>query len=121
MDGGAVIVLPIRWIPRNNERGSTGVIDFLEKFRYLAVVLVALSIPAFGFIAFIAMLFCDAGPLSTCVRFAACTLGVPIVQAASLVTGWIFLRRRRYLPVSACLMIFSVLPPLGLIWFLIVK
>jgi hypothetical protein len=80
MDGGAVIVLPIRWIPRNNERGSTGVIDFLEKFRYLAVVLVALSIPAFGFIAFIALLFCDAEPLSSCVRFSAYALGIPIFR-----------------------------------------
>jgi hypothetical protein len=97
------------------------VIDFLEKFRYLAVVLVALSIPSFAFIALIALLFCDAGPLSSCVRWCLYILSVPIFQAASLAIGWIFLRKRRYLPVSACLMILSALPALVPIGFLIQK
>jgi hypothetical protein len=93
-------------------------IDFLEKFRYLAAVLVALCVPAFGFFALTPLFFCDAGPLSSCVRFAACIIAIPILQIASLVTSWIFLQTRRYLPVAAGLMILSVLPalvPLGFV------
>jgi len=96
-------------------------INFLEKFRYLAAVLVALSVPAFGIFAIVPVLFCDAGPLSSCVRSAACVLGIPIFQIASLVISWVFLKRRRYLPVSAVLMVLSVLPALGALCFLIAQ
>jgi hypothetical protein len=111
----------IQWIPQDEERGRPEVIDFLEKFRYLAAVLVVLSVPAFGFFAIIPLLFCDSGPLSSCVRWAAYILAIPTFQIVSLVTGWIFLQKRRYPPVSACLMILSTLPALAPIWFLAKK
>jgi hypothetical protein len=94
------------------------VIDFLEKFRYLAAVLVVLSVPAFGVFALTPLLFCDNGPLSSCVRWAVYILGIPTFQIASLVISWILLLKRRYIPVSACLMILSVLPSAATIWLL---
>jgi hypothetical protein len=94
------------------------VIGFLEKFRYLAAVFVVLSAPAFGFFALVPLFFCDSGPLSSCVRWAAFIAAIPIVQIASLVTSWILLHKRRYLAVSACLMILSVLPAVIPIAFL---
>jgi len=66
------------------------VIDFLEKFRYLAAVLVLLSVPAFVIFAVIPVLFCDQGPFSSRLGFAAYVLEIPILQTASLVTPWIF-------------------------------
>ena len=47
------------------------VIRFLEGFKYRAAVVVALSVPVFGLLAFIALVFCDSGPVSLCVRWAA--------------------------------------------------
>lgn len=93
-------------------------IDFLQKFRYLAAVLAALCIPAYGFFAIIPLLFCDSGPLSACVRWSAYILCIPTLQIACLVTGWTFLHKRRYIPVSACLLSLSVLPALAPAWFL---
>ena len=93
-------------------------IDFLEKFRYLAAVLVLLSVPAFAVFALTPVLFCDQGPLSPCLRWAAYILGIPLLQTASLVAGWIYLRKRRYILVSAGLMILSTLPALVALFFL---
>ena len=94
-------------------------INFLEKFRYLAAVLVALSIPAFGCFAGVRVLFCDAGPMSSCIRSAVLILGIPTFQIASLVTGWVFLRKRRHLPISAVLIVLSVIPSFFPIWYVI--
>jgi hypothetical protein len=84
----------------------------------MAAVAVVLSIPAFGFFALTPLFFCDSGPLSACFRWAAFIAGIPIVQVASLAIGWIFLHKRRYLRVSASLMILSALPAFLPIWFL---
>jgi hypothetical protein len=45
-------------------------------------------------------------------------LAIHVFEFASLVTSWIFLHKRRYIPVCACLMILSVVPSVAAIWFL---
>ena len=95
-------------------------IRFLAGFKYLAVVLVAVSAAAFGLLAFSAVMFCDVGPVSTCFRWAAFILGIPMVQIVSLVMAWSFLKKRHYIRTSAGLMILSVLPMLlGVVWLIL--
>jgi CBS domain containing-hemolysin-like protein len=94
-------------------------IDFLERFKYLALVIVVLSVPAFAFIAFMVILFCDSGPISLCFRVAGIIIAVPVAQVSSLVMAWIMLKKRRYIFVSAGLMLFSILPPIaGIVFFI---
>lgn len=96
-------------------------IGFLGKFRFVAAVLVILSIPAYGLFALIPMLFCDSGPLSTCVRIAIGLVSIPICQIVVLVIGWVLFAKRRHLRVSATLMILSALPAFGPIVLLMKK
>lgn len=97
-------------------------IRFLEGFKYFAAVVVALSALVLGLLAFVAVLFCDAGPVSLCFKWAASILAIPAVQVVSLVMGWRFLKKRRYIPFSAALMILSVLPMmLGIGWLIVSK
>jgi hypothetical protein len=42
------------------------VITFLEGFKYLAAVVVALSVPGFGLVALTFLMFCDHGPFLIC-------------------------------------------------------
>ena len=96
-------------------------IEILEKFKFLAVLAVVISIPISAVFALTAVAFCDVGPFSACVRFAGSVLAIPAAQIASLVVAWIFLKKKRYLRLSAGLMIVSVLPLVLFTLFLVAR
>ncbi|MGD0830112.1 MAG: hypothetical protein ABR907_04155 [Terracidiphilus sp.] len=87
-------------------------IDFLERYKFLALTVVVLSAPAFAFFSLGPLLFCDAGPVSTCLRWAGFFLAIPVIQIASLTTAWILHRKQRCLSLSTALMALSVAPAL---------
>jgi hypothetical protein len=88
------------------------VITFLGGFKYLAAVLVALSVPAFGLVALTMLMFCDHGPVAACFLRAALIVAISVAQIISLVTAWSFLKKRHRIALSAGLMTLSVLPVL---------
>ena len=60
-------------------------ISFLEVFKFLAAVIVALSVPGFGLVAFSFLAFCDHGPFLVCFLRVVVVLGVALAQLVSLV------------------------------------
>jgi hypothetical protein len=95
------------------------VITFLEGFKYLAAVIVALSVPGFGLVAFSFLMFCDHGPFLMCFLRMALTGGIAIVQVVLLIRAWTLLRQRQRPRLSAGLMILSILPvPLAIVIFM---
>jgi hypothetical protein len=91
------------------------VIDFLENFRFVALCLVILAIPAAAFFAVGVMMFCDDGHISHCASVAGSILAIPALQGLSLAISWNLFAKRRNLQISAGLMILSSLPSLLLI------
>jgi hypothetical protein len=85
-------------------------ITFLEVFKYLAAVIVALSVPGFGLVALSFLAFCDHGPFLVCFLRMALVLGFALVQVVSLVRAWTFLKQRRRLRLAVGLMILSIVP-----------
>ena len=67
-------------------------ITFLEVFKYLAAVVVALSVLGFGLVAFSFLAFCDHGPFLVCFLRMAMVLGFALVQVVSLVMAWTFFK-----------------------------
>ena len=91
---------------------------FLAWFKYLATIVVALSVPGFGLVAFTFLAFCDHGPFLPCFFRAAVTAGIVLAQVATLVAAWVFLNQQR-LRAAAALMILSVVPvPVAIVLFL---
>jgi hypothetical protein len=84
-------------------------IKFLESFKYLAAVIVALSVPVFGLVAFSFLAFCDHDSALACLLRGAVTMGVALAQVLVLVRAWTFLKQRRRLRLAAGLMILSIL------------
>jgi hypothetical protein len=90
-------------------------ITFLEGFKYLAAVIVALSVPGFGLVAFSFLAFCDHGPFLVCFLRMAVAVGIALV----LVRAWAFLKQRRRLGLAAGLMILSIVPvPVAIVIFM---
>jgi hypothetical protein len=85
-------------------------ITFLEVFKYLAAVIVALSVPGFGLVAFSFLAFCDHGPFLVCFLRMAVAAGIALAQVVILVRAWTFLKQRRRLRLAAGLMILSIVP-----------
>jgi hypothetical protein len=94
-------------------------ITFLEGFKYLAAVVVALSAPGFGFVALSFLLFCDHGPFLVCFLRAGLTVGIAIAQVVTLIIAWTLLKRRQRPRLSAGLMVLSILPvPLAIVIYI---
>jgi hypothetical protein len=94
-------------------------ITFLEGFKYLAAVIVALSVPGFGLVAFSFLAFCDHGPFLVCFLRMAVAVGIALAQVAVLVRAWAFLKQRRRLGLPAGLMILSIVPvPVAIVIFM---
>lgn len=92
--------------------------SFLNVFKFVAIVLVALSVPVFGLVALTFIMFCDAGPVSACLFASGMTLGVAAAQIVSLVIGLLFLRNRSRVLLAGGLLTLSVMPiPVGLFFF----
>jgi hypothetical protein len=86
------------------------VIDFLERFKILALSLVLLSVPVFVFFSVGAVVFCDTPRTSTCFGWIGAISAVLAVQVLCLSTAWLLLKKRRYIYLCASLMLLSVLP-----------
>jgi hypothetical protein len=92
---------------------------FLEGFKYLAAVIVALSVPGFGLVAFSFLAFCDHGPFLVCFLRMAMAAGIALAQVVMLVRAWTFLKQRRRLRLAAGLMILSIVPvPVAIVIFI---
>lgn len=93
-------------------------ITFLEGFKYLAALIVALSVPGFGLVAFSFLAFCDHGPFLVCFLRMAVAVGIALAQVVTLIRAWTFLKQRRRLRLAAGLMILSILPvPVAIVIF----
>src|SRR5271156_1750376 len=93
-------------------------ITFLELFKYLATVIVAISVLAFGLAAFSFLAFCDHGPILVCFLEMAVPVGVALSQVVSLEKARTLLKQRRRLHLAACLMILSTVPvPVAIVIF----
>jgi hypothetical protein len=94
-------------------------ITFLEGFKYLAAVIVALSVPGFGLVAFSFLAFCDHGPILVCLLRVAVAAGIAFAQVVILVRAWTFLKQRRRLRLAAGLMILSIVPvPVAIVLYM---
>jgi hypothetical protein len=94
-------------------------ITFLEVFKYLAAVVVALSVPGFGLVAFSFLMFCDHGPFLMCFLRMALAGGIAIAQVVILIKAWTLLKQRQRPRLSAGLMILSILPvPIAIALFM---
>jgi hypothetical protein len=92
---------------------------FLEGFKYLAAVIVALSVPGFGLVAFSFLAFCDHGPFLVCFLRMAMAAGIALAQVVMLLRAWTFLKQRRRLRLAAGLMILSIVPvPVAIVIFI---
>jgi hypothetical protein len=85
-------------------------ITFLKVFKYLAAVVVALSVPGFGLVAFSFLMFCDHGPFLLCFLRMALAGGIAIAQVVLLIKAWTLLKLRQRPHLSAGLMVLSILP-----------
>jgi hypothetical protein len=95
------------------------VIIFLEGFKYLAAVIVALSVLGFGLVAFSFLAFCDHGPFLVCFLRMAVSAGIALAQVVILVRAWTFLKQRRRLRLAAGLMILSIVPvPVAIVLYI---
>jgi hypothetical protein len=91
----------------------------LECLKYLAVVVVALSILAFGVVALTFLMFCDHGPALPCFLRAALMVGTALAQLVILIRASTLLKQRQHLRLSAGLMILSIVPlPLAIVIFI---
>jgi hypothetical protein len=86
----------------------------LTGLRYVAQILVAISVAVFGAVAFFFLAFCDSGPIIICVLYMAAALFIPMLQLVGLHKAKSMLKQERRLPLSAGLMILVSLPPLVL-------
>jgi hypothetical protein len=94
-------------------------ITFLEGFKYLAAIVVALSVPGFGLVAFSFLAFCDHGPILVCLLRMAVAAGIAFAQVLILVRAWTFLKQRRRLRLAAGLMILSIVPvPVAIVLYM---
>jgi hypothetical protein len=92
-------------------------ITFLEAFKYLAAMIVALSVPGFGLVAFSFLAFCDHGPFLVC--FLRMAVGIALAQVVMLLRAWTFLKQRRRFRLAAGLMILSIVPvPVAIVIFI---
>jgi hypothetical protein len=93
--------------------------SFLEGFKYLAAVIVALSVAGFGLVAFSFLAFCDHGPFLACFLRMEVAVGIALAQVVILVRAWTFLKQRRRLGLAAGLMILSIVPvPVAIVIFM---
>jgi hypothetical protein len=80
-------------------------------------MIVALSVPGFGLVAFSFLAFCDHGPFLVC--FLRMAVGIALAQAVMLVRAWTFLKQPRSLPLAAGLLILSIVPvPVAIVIFI---
>jgi hypothetical protein len=94
-------------------------IALLEGFKYLAAVIVALSVLGFGLVAFSFLAFCDHGPALACFLRMAAAIGIALAQVVILVRAWTLLKQRRRLRFAAGLMIVSIVPvPIAIVIFM---
>jgi hypothetical protein len=94
-------------------------IYFLEGLKYLATVIVALSVPGFGLVAFSFLAFCDHGPVLACMLRMAVAAGIPLAQIMVLMMAWALLKQRRRLGLAAGLMILSIVPvPVAIVLYM---
>ena len=94
-------------------------ISFLEVFKFLAAVIVALSVLGFGLVAFSFLAFCDHGPFLVCFLRMAVAAGIALAQVVILVRASTLLKRRQHLRLSAGLMILSIVPlPVAIVIFI---
>jgi hypothetical protein len=94
------------------------VTSFLKVFKFIAVVLVALCIPASILLSLTFVMFCDTGPVSACLLRSVTVLGILAAQVVSLIAGWASLKRQRVL-LAGSLMILSILPVPVALFFLV--
>jgi hypothetical protein len=91
----------------------------MEGLKYLAFVVVALSILAFGLAALTFVMFCDHGPVLICFLRSALMVGIALAQVVILVRASTLLKRRQHLRLSAGLMILSIVPlPVAIVIFI---
>jgi hypothetical protein len=94
-------------------------IAFFEGFKYLAAVIVALSVLGFGLVAFSFLAFCDHEPAFVCFLRMTAPVGIALAQVVILVRAWTFLKQRRRLRLAASLMIVSIVPvPIAIVIFM---
>jgi hypothetical protein len=94
-------------------------INFLEGFKYLAAVIVALSVPGFGLVAFSFLAFCDHDSALACLFRMTVTAGIALAQVVSLLMAWTFLKHRRRLRLAAGLMLLSIVPvPVAIVLYM---
>jgi hypothetical protein len=94
-------------------------ITFLQVFKYLAAVIVALSVPCLGLVAFSFLAFCDHGPILVCLLEVAVAAGIALAQVVSVSRAWALLKQRRRLGLAAGLMVLSIAPvPVAIVLFM---
>jgi hypothetical protein len=92
---------------------------FMEGLKYLAAVVVALSILAFGLAALTFFMFCDHGPVLMCVLRSALMVGIALAQVVILIRASALLKGRQHPRLSAGLMILSIVPlPVAIVFFI---
>jgi hypothetical protein len=94
-------------------------IYFLEGLKYLATIIVAISVPGFALVAFSFLAFCDHGPVLACMLRTAVAAGIALAQVLVLVMAWTLLKQRRRLGLAAGLMLLSIIPvPVALVLYM---
>jgi hypothetical protein len=97
----------------------SAMIYFLEGLKYLATVIVAISVPGFGLVAFSFLAFCDHGPAFACMLRMAVPAGIALAQVLVLRRAWTLLKQRRRLGLAAGLMILSIVPvPVAIVLYM---
>jgi hypothetical protein len=94
-------------------------IIFLEGLKYLATVVVVISVLGFGLVAFTFLAFCDHGPVLACMLRGAVPAGVALAQVLVLRKAWNLLKQRQRLGLAAGLMILSIVPvPVAIVLYM---
>jgi hypothetical protein len=122
-----VVKLTREWLSGREARRSVKIASLavsmmftvMECLKYLAVVVVALSILAFGLVALTFLMFCHHGPALPCFLRAALMVGTALAQLVILIRASTLLKRRQHPGLSAGLMILQIVPlPLAIVIFI---
>jgi hypothetical protein len=85
-------------------------LGFLRIARYIGLLIVVVSVPAFLIAAGTIVMFCDHGPVSTCFLLAGAIVAILLLQIIALVAAFLFVKQNRRLRLACGLLLLSVTP-----------
>jgi hypothetical protein len=93
-------------------------LGFLRIARYIGLLIVAVSVPAFFIAAVTIAMFCDHGPVSTCFLLAGAIVAILLLQVIALIATFLFVKQNRRLRLACGLLLLSVAPSVAGLIFL---